>query len=39
VVAFKKTLAPSTDGDWDGWPEWPGPDGGPARFPYYTIKL
>jgi small GTP-binding protein len=27
------------DGDWDGWPEWPDPEGGKGRFPYYTIKL
>jgi len=27
------------DGDWDGWPEWPGPKGGDGKFPYYTIKL
>jgi hypothetical protein len=27
------------DADWDGWPEWPDPDGGKGRVPYYTIKL
>jgi hypothetical protein len=26
------------DGAWDGWHEWPDPDGGKGRVPYYDIK-
>ncbi|SNB47830.1 metallophosphoesterase [Geobacter sp. DSM 9736] len=27
------------DGPWDGWYEWPDPDGGKGRLPYYDIKF
>ena len=27
------------DGPWDGWHEWPDPDGGKGRLPYYDITL
>jgi hypothetical protein len=29
---------PKPDGPWDGWYEWPDPDGGNGRVPYYDIK-
>jgi WD40 repeat protein len=29
----------SSDGEWEGWPEWPNPNGGEGYFPYYWIKL
>jgi hypothetical protein len=29
---------PKPDGPWDGWHEWPDPDGGKGRVPYYDIK-
>jgi GTPase SAR1 family protein len=27
------------DGVWDGWCEWPDPDGGKGRVPYYDVAL
>ena len=27
------------DGAWDGWHEWPDPEGGKGRLPYYDINL
>jgi hypothetical protein len=29
---------PKPDGPWDGWHEWPDPDGGKGRVPYYDVK-
>jgi len=29
---------PKPDGPWDGWYEWPDPDGGKGRVPCYDIK-
>ena len=29
---------PKPDGPWDGWYEWPDPDGGKGRVPYYDVK-
>jgi GTPase SAR1 family protein len=29
---------PKPDGPWDGWYEWPDPDGGKGRVPFYDIK-
>lgn len=29
---------PQPDGPWDGWYEWPDPDGGKGHLPYYDIK-
>jgi hypothetical protein len=29
---------PKPDGPWDGWHEWPDPDGGKGRVPYYDIE-
>jgi small GTP-binding protein len=30
---------PKPDGPWDGWHEWPDPDGGKGRLAYYDIKM
>jgi hypothetical protein len=30
---------PKADGPWDGWHEWPNPDGDKGRVPFYEINL